>query len=601
MVENKKLKLLENKENFFSTILQIGTNRGTPVEKGVILNEDYLIEIEDKLREKFEFYTAYPDIFLDDITPVESNFKLFFYQRIMLRALMRYKEVYLTACRATSKSFITILALILQCIFIPGTKRFICAPFKVQSAKIAKEKLTEIFQIWPLLRREIVGGDITELPGNYGKDYVTLSFRNKSQLDVVGASDSTRGGRRHGGLIDESRDHDEEELNEIVLPLMNVSRRLPIGKVNPKEPNQQTAWMTSAGMKGSFAYDKLIGAFENSIITPKTSFVMGLDYRVPVLHGLLDRDYVNKLKLDPSYSEASFASEYASIWRGGAEDSWYSYDALQRYRKIKNPETHAKCRKDSKQFYLLSTDVGRLHDQTVVCVLRVNIVQEKYFVTLVNIYVLGLTDTTRPFDKQALDLKKIIAKFDPECVVIDCNGLGLGMADEMIKEQIDSDGTVYPAYGFFNNEDYQKIQPKNASKILYSMKANGGLKSQINSNAYSMLTGGKVRFLIKEQEAKSILLGTKAGQKMRVEERMKRLQPHILTTRLFEEAGNLRIKKTGTDIVLEPINKRFPDDKYYALVYGLWRVKELEEASATKRRRRGNSGQKRRLTFFTQG
>lgn len=205
MVDSKKLKLLNQKENFFSTILQIGTNRGTPVEKGVILNEDYLIDVEEQLRKKFEYYTAYPDAFLDDITPVDSNFKLFFYQRIMLRALMRYKEVYLTACRATSKSFITILAMILQCVLIPGTKRFICAPFKVQSAKIAKEKLTEIFQIWPLLRREVVGGDISELPGNYGKDYVTLNFRNKSLLDVVGPSDSTRGGRRNGGLIDESR------------------------------------------------------------------------------------------------------------------------------------------------------------------------------------------------------------------------------------------------------------------------------------------------------------------------------------------------------------------------------------------------------------
>lgn len=37
------------------------------------------------------------------------------------------------------------------------------------------------------------------------KDYVTLKFRNGSQFDVVGALDSTRGGRRNGGLIDEVR------------------------------------------------------------------------------------------------------------------------------------------------------------------------------------------------------------------------------------------------------------------------------------------------------------------------------------------------------------------------------------------------------------
>jgi len=79
---------------------------------------------------------------------------------------------------------------------------------------------------------------LTEVPGNYGKDYVTLRFRNGSQFDVVGALESSLGGRRHGGLLDEIKLHDEELVNTVVLPLMNVSRRLPNGEVNPKEPNQ---------------------------------------------------------------------------------------------------------------------------------------------------------------------------------------------------------------------------------------------------------------------------------------------------------------------------------------------------------------------------
>ena len=34
-------------------------------------------------------------------------------------------------------------------------------------------------------------------------------------------------------------DHDETAINEIVLPLMNVSRRLPDNTVNEWEPNQE--------------------------------------------------------------------------------------------------------------------------------------------------------------------------------------------------------------------------------------------------------------------------------------------------------------------------------------------------------------------------
>lgn len=89
---------------------------------------------------------------------------------------------------------------------------------------------------------------------------------------------------------------------------------------------------------------------------------------------------------------------------------------------------------------------------------------------------------------------------------------------------------------------------------------------------------------------------------MSFEQRTRRLLPHEMTTKLFEEAANLRLRRAGnaTDIVLEPINTRFPDDKYYSFAYGLWRIKELEEKE-TKKRVRNPSGQKRKLFFFTGG
>ena len=589
-------------EKLIDSNIKVGTREGTTIDKGVILNEYYLEENKNNIGDAMSIFTAYPDIYLDLIKPQDSSFTLFFYQRITLRALMRFKDIFVTAPRAFSKSFITILAMILQCIFIPGTKRFICAPNKTQAAQIAKEKIVEIYDRWPLLRKEIVGGEISDTPGNFGKDYVTLKFRNGSQFDVVGALDSQRGGRRHGGLIDEVRDHEEAPINEVVLPLMNVSRRLPDNSVNEKEVNQQRIFMTSAGVKTSFAYDLLIDDFIDCIIHPNSTFVFGCDYRVPILHGLLDKTYINKLKTSSSFSEDSFAREYASIWSGSSEEAWFNFDKMSKYRKIKNPETHAISRANSEQFYLLSVDVGRLNDQTVCCVFRVNVSSEgKYYATLVNLYVLGRTVETKPFRIQAMDIKKIIQKFNPREVIIDTNGLGLGIADEMISEQVDTFGNYYPAYGFMNDEDYLKIQPKEAMRILYGIKANGPLNSKIHGNAYARINGGLVRFLIKEQEAKNALLSTKLGQKMTVTQRIKRLMPHEMTTKLFEEMANLRLKKTGAsmDIVLEQINPRYPKDKYSAFAYGLWRIKEIEEEQAKRRRRRG--GQKRQLVFCTGG
>lgn len=401
-----------------------GQRNNIPIEKGVSLNEEFLARNRKKIEKTMEFFAAYPDRFLDLISTEGDGFHLFFYQRIFLRAIMRFKTIYLTACRAFSKSFLTILALFLQCVFIPRHKSFICAPAISQGARIAKEKIYEIYQHWPLLKREVVGGDIYDNPGSFQKDGVTIKFRNGSQFDVVGTTTSTLGGRRHSGLIDEVKEHEEQEISTIVLPLLNVSRRLPNGKVNPKEPNQQVVYCTSAWQKQSFAYDKLISVFEESVISPKTAFCMGCDYKVPLLHGLISKDYVRQMKLDPSFNPISFATEYLSLWQGTSNESWFNFDKMRKYRTIKNPEKHQKSRvSDSNVYYQIAVDVGRLHDQSVATVFRVNINSEgKHYATLVNLFVLARQAETKTFTQQAIDIKRLIRDFNPREVVIDTNG-----------------------------------------------------------------------------------------------------------------------------------------------------------------------------------
>jgi hypothetical protein len=159
---------------------------------------------------------------------------------------------------------------------------------------------------------------------NFGKDYVELFFKNGSRLSVVGALDSDRGIRTHATLIDEARDQDGDAINEMVLPQMNVSRRMYNGAVNPYEKiNTQVIYATSAGTKSSYAYEALIDTFIKSIIDPKSAFCIGLDYRVPMKHNLITPTFVRGLKLSPSYNETTFAAEYLGAWLGGSDESWF--------------------------------------------------------------------------------------------------------------------------------------------------------------------------------------------------------------------------------------------------------------------------------------
>ena len=381
---------------------------------------------------------------------------------------------------------------------------------------------------------------------------------------------------------------------------MNVARRMPNGEVNPYEPSQAQFYMTTAAQKSTYAYNKLIELFEQEIIDPSSCFVWGTSYQVPMAHGLITKQFINEIRTASTFKEDSFAREYCSIWTGGSNESWFNYDRISKYRKIVNPETHRKNMNGHDFFYLLSVDVGRIGCQTVVSVFKVFRNPEGFRSNLVNMYVLGKHDYDRHMEYQVRDLKRIIKAFDPLEVVIDGNGLGSSMLDFMSRPTFDSEENImYPAYGSFNDEDMKKTQPRDAIPLVYVIKANAKLNSEIHSNCYSRLYSGKVFLLIKEQEAKNKLMATKVGQKMSVEDRAKRLLPHEMTTRLCDELGNLRLKQTGNqqDIVLEQINSRFGKDKFSSFEYGLWRIKELEDEYTKKKAKRIG---KRILTFYTE-
>lgn len=158
------------------------------------------------LRKRIALWRAYPDLFIDFMCGPNSKFQLFFYQRLFLRAAMRHRYFYATFTRAFSKSFLSIMVLMVRCILYPGAKLFVCSGGKEQATNIAKEKIEEICDLIPAFRKEI---DWRPGKSHFGKDYIKLEFRNGSRLDVVAVRESTRGGRRHGGLM--------EEVNKIAL------------------------------------------------------------------------------------------------------------------------------------------------------------------------------------------------------------------------------------------------------------------------------------------------------------------------------------------------------------------------------------------------
>ena len=146
-----------------------------------------------------------PDLLLDIIQQSDDakHWHLQPFQRVALRASMRFRYHYLTATRATSKSFTAYLAAYMRAMLLPGSNIFIASDVKGTVIKTAEAKFEEFFRHWPLLQKELA---TREDDGKTGQkksgNYYELHFKNGSQITVV-SKDTSRGLRANAGIIEE--------------------------------------------------------------------------------------------------------------------------------------------------------------------------------------------------------------------------------------------------------------------------------------------------------------------------------------------------------------------------------------------------------------
>lgn len=388
------------------------------------------------------------------------------------------------------------------------------------------------------------------------------------------------------GVWEECVGIDQDILQQVLIPLMSISRRCADGNVAPDETlNKSQLYITTAGYKNSFAYQKLIQVLVKMIIEPGSAFILGGTWKIPVLVGQYEKTFVQDQRRDETFNEAAFGREYESRWSGTVEDAFFNGEIFDRSRVLQKPETEYSGRSTSMSYYVLSCDVGRKGCDSVVTVFKV-VPQSvgSAYKSLVNIY----TYSDEHFEDQAIHLKKLFYRFKARRLVIDANGLGIGLVDYMIKQQIDPvTGDVYPPFGVYNDDDgyYKKYKTPNTElEAMYLLKANAPINSVAHANVQTQLTSGKLKFLIDDRTAKTKLLGTKVGQQMTSEERTKYLKPFVLTSILKEEMSNLREENEGVNIILKQANKGIRKDKFSALEYGLYYIKQEEDSKKRKKR-----------------
>ena len=571
------------------SLLEISSSRTGELGLKQGLSEERAKNQLEHLRNIFSFYREYPDLLVDFMLKDNNphNFHFYFYQRIFLRIVMRHRYVYATFPRAYSKSFLSMMVLMLRCILYPGSQLFVTTGGKEQAASITIAKIEEICKLIPALNNEI---NWDRGVSKKSKDDVKYVFKNGSTIDILAARQSSRGQRRTGGLMEECVLIDGDILNEVIIPTTNVDRLLPDGSRHKEEViNKSQIYITTAGWKNSFAYDKLVELLIMSVIDPDQAMIMGGTYETPVKEGLLDEDFVDQLKLQGTYNDDSFDREYRSIWSGDVENAFYSAEKFDKHRVLLQPEYEYSGRSSKSAYYVLGVDVGRIGCTTEVCVFKSTPQpQGADLKTLVNIYTYEAED----FEVQAINLKKLYYKYKARIISIDANGLGVGLIDFMTKAQLDPEtGDDLPPFGVADGTSeeattpYKKIKgPGVEEDAMYLIKANAPINTEAFSYAQTQMASGKVKFLIDEAAAKSKLLQTKVGQNMNSDKRNEYLQPFVLTSVLREQMLNLVEENEGVNILLKQSNKSIKKDKFSAFVYGLYYIKKEEDKKRKRKK-----------------
>ena len=568
---------------------------GIPIEKGVVLTKEFLDANQPLFTRYLNHWILYPDLWLDAIKKSSDvHFNLFFFQRIALRASMRYRYHSFTASRATSKSFTAYLASLVRAVLLPGSNIMIASDTKGTVIKIAEAKFNEIFAHWPLLRNELkTRADDGKQGEKSSGNYYELHLKNDSNITVV-SKDTSRGLRATAAVLEECALISEEAYNEVLLPQMNVARREVDGSLNPEEPTSAQIFITTAAEKTVFMYSKIIEIAVNMVLRPNEYFLWGMSYEVPLHYGLLDKATMLDQRYSTTMNDEAFSREALSIWTGNSKDAWFDSKKLEKRRTILYCERKYKESTNDKMFYILGVDVARYDANTAIMVIKVlpeknNFQKKEVYTEVIN----GANYIT----EQAPRLKKLIQLYNPKEIVIDGNGPGIGLLDAMALPSIDPNtGEQFPAYYTFNDEHHLPPDKKNVSDepipslnaIIYDIKAGSSNNDLIHSNLFAQLNNGSVSLLANERIVKEKLGKTKKWQKMSLYDRRVFLLPYEMTSRLIDELNNLKLKTTSVanQFSVERISKSIQKDRVSALEYGLFRVKYYEDAEFQRRKKR---------------
>ena len=503
----------------------------------------------------------YPDLFLDLIKPIKGGISLHSDQRMFLRCATRFFSMYGCFPRGWGKTWGEVAVMFIVAIRYPNIELSLTAQTKENAVKLLKDKYNELVRQYPMLSNEI-------LECHFTRNDAEIRFKNGARIDALANSQSSKGQRRKRINIEESVLMDNELFEDALKPIVEVSRYTcgNLSIVNPEELNQQINFFTTPGWRGSDEFNRSIMMIQN-MVELKGDIVLGSNWMLGCWYGRgSSKSQILQKKKD--MSPIAFQQNYGGKWTGSSTSALININKLMNCRTLTTPQLHADHKGEE---YYIGVDVARSqnsnNNQSSAAVGRVMRNKETNRIESIDIVNLINIPNVLNFSNQAVIIKKLKIDYNAKMVVVDGNGLGTGLIDELLKETYDP--VTRQSLGCWNtvNTDNEP-EVRGAERCLFDLKAQT-YQTKILTTFIDMVDSYKLRLLEKRSDSDLFYRSDNNLESS--------VLPFVQTDLLVEEISNLKLKHLNSgNLAVEKVVSRIDKDRFSALAYLLFYINEFE-------------------------
>lgn len=538
------------------------------------------------------YYRENIDVFVEEYLQLDF---LKWFQMTLLVMMNRARVFLWIAARGMGKSFLIAIFAVVRCILYPGTKVVITSGTRGQSINILEKIQTELMPMSPNLRNEIDMAN-TKFTGQDAK----IMFKNTSYIKVVTASDNARSNRANILIVDEFRMVKKDTIDTVLKKFLTSRRMPPYRDLTleerkaeyAKEPNK-SCFLSSAYFKDHWSYNKMLDTFKLMLNDAKTDFVCGFPYQLSIQEGLLFPEDVESDMLESDFNEIKWSMEMEAKWFGDEDGSFFDFASISKNRRIQYPmlpERMAAILGNSQRVKIpakqpgekriLSADIALMsskkHNNDATAIFINQMMPSRSGRYTSNIVYSDTFEGLHTED-QALVIRKLYDEFACDYIAIDCNGLGLGVYDALVRDLVDPDtGEIYPALSCCNSQEMaDRCAVKSADKVIWAIKGNPTLNSECAVLLREGFRSGKIRLLVTEYDAETLFMEIKGYSSLTSMDKTRLLMPYVHTTLLIDELVKLQHEEaSGRVRVFERSGMR--KDRYSSLSYNYYVATQLE-------------------------